>query len=371
MVGRRLGGCHDRRQDVPPRHGIAPDPPVAFHMTGPDPPRRDPQRREPNRPWSKGKVLEAARRRLRARHYAPKTEKAYLAWIRRFMEHFPGRDPRDMGAAEVNAFLSSLATDRSVSASTQNQAAAALLFLYRDGYKKPMEGMDRIIRAKHSSPLPVVLSRGEVQAVLGRMEGVPRTVALLLYGSGLRLSEALNLRVKDVDLDRFELTIREPKGNRDRVTMLPRSLLTRVGGRIENASLLLALDRRKGANGAAVPAGIRRKDPSAPLELAWQWLFPGARYTPSPDPTLSFRHPMHHSQIQRAFRDAVRRARITKKATCHTLRHSFATHLLESGYDIRTIQELLGHRSVRTTMIYTHVLNAGGLAVRSPLDTMD
>jgi integron integrase len=318
-----------------------------------------------------GRVLEAARRLLRARHFAAKTEKAYLSWIRRFMAHFPGRDPREMGVPEVNEFLSSLAMDRSVSASTQNQAAAALLFLYRDGYRKPVDGVGRIIRAKHSRPLPVVLTRREVKAVLAKMEGVPKTVAFLLYGSGLRLGEALNLRVKDVDMERCELTIREPKGSRDRKTMLPRSLIPEVGERIENATFLLALDRKRGANGVAVPAGIRRKDPRAPLELAWQWLFPGARYTPAKDPALSFRHPIHHSKIQRAFREAVSRAPITKRATCHTLRHSFATHLLEDGYDIRTIQELLGHRSVRTTMIYTHVLNTGGLAVRSPLDRLD
>ena len=315
-------------------------------------------------------MLEAARRLLRARHFAAKTEKAYLSWIRRFMEHFPGRDPREMGVPEVNAFLTSLATERSVSASTQNQAAAALLFLYRDGYKKPLDGVGQVIKARHSRPLPVVLTRGEVRAILERMEGVPRTVTLLLYGSGLRLGEALSLRVKDVDMERCELTIRKPKGNRDRITMLPRSLLPEMRERIEAATLLLAQDRKRGANGVTVPPGIRRKDPRAPLELAWQWLFPGARYSPSSHPAQSFRNPMHHSQIQRAFREAATRARVTKRATCHTLRHSFATHLLEDGYDIRTIQELLGHQSVRTTMIYTHVLNTGGLAVRSPLDRL-
>jgi len=317
------------------------------------------------------KVLAAARRLLRARHYAPRTEKAYVSWIRRFMRHHPGRDPRNLGPGEVNAFLSSLAMDRSVSASTQNQAAAALLFLYREGYRQPFEGLDQVIRAKHSRRLPVVLNRSEVRSVLDRMEGASKTVVLLLYGSGLRLGEALKLRVKDVDLERCEVVVREPKGNRDRITMLPRSLIGHMEERIENAALVLALDKKRGANGVALPDGVRRKYPRAPLELAWQWLFPGARYTPAPNPKASFRHPMHHSRVQRAFRAAVSRSQITKRATCHTMRHSFATHLLEDGCDIRTIQELLGHRSVRTTMIYTHVLNSGGLAVRSPLDRLD
>jgi integron integrase len=316
------------------------------------------------------KVLLAARRLLRARHYADRTEKAYLYWIRRFMRYHPGRDPRAMGPEEVNAFLTSLAVDRSVSASTQNQAAAALLFLYRDGYRKDPGEFGRVVRAKHSRPLPVVLNRGEVQAVLGKMEGVARTVALLLYGSGLRLGEALNLRVKDLDLERCEIVVRGPKGNRDRVTMLPRTLIPQIEERIEDVTLILALDRKRGANGVAIPDGLRRKYPGASLELAWQWIFPGARHTPTADPKDSYRHPMHHTQVQRAFRAAVLRAGIAKRATCHTLRHSFATHLLEDGYDIRTIQELLGHKSVRTTMIYTHVLNTGGLAVRSPLDRL-
>lgn len=321
-------------------------------------------------PEQERKVLAAARRLLRSLHYAPRTENAYVSWIRRFMRHHPGRDPKDMGPQEVNAFLSSLAVERSVSASTQNQAAAALLFLYRKGYKKDVEGLDQVIRAKHTRPLPVVLNRTEVRIVLEKMEGVSKTVALLLYGSGLRLGEALKLRVKDVDLERCEVVVRGPKGNRDRITMLPRSLISHMEERLENAALVLALDRKRGANGVALPEGLRRKYPNAPLELTWQWFFPGARYTPAPDPRESFRHPMHHTRIQRAFRQAVRRSQITKRATCHTLRHSFATHLLEDGYDIRTIQELLGHRSVRTTMVYTHVLNTGGLAVRSPLDRL-
>lgn len=316
------------------------------------------------------KVLAATRRLLRTHHYAPQTERAYLSWIRRFLRYYPGRDPRIMGPPEVNAFLSSLAVEGAVSASTQNQAAAALVFLYRDGYKKPLEGLGEVIRAKNQRRLPVVLNRSEVSKVLEKMDGVPKTVALLLYGSGLRLGEALNLRVKDVDLERHEVVVRNPKGGRDRVTMLPRSLASVVTDRIQHALELLIWDKRRGANGVAVPEGVRRKVPNAPLELPWQWLFPATRYTPTPEPGQSSRPPMHHSRIQRAFKNAVHRAEITKRATCHTLRHSFATHLLEDGYDIRTIQELLGHRSVRTTMIYTHVLNSGGLAVRSPLDRL-
>ena len=316
------------------------------------------------------KVLAATRRLLRARHYARRTEESYLSWIRRFMRHFPGRDPREMGAAEVNVFLSELALKKKVSPSTQNQAAAALVFLYRDGYKKPLKDIGEVIRAKSQRRLPVVLNRSEVTAVLERMEGVHHLVALLLYGSGLRLGEALNLRVKDVDLERHEIAVRSPKGGRDRVTMLPRTLEEGVKGRIQQAMELLAWDKRRGANGVAVPEGVRRKSPRAPLELAWQWLFPGARHTPASDPSQSYRHPMHSSRVQRAFKGAVRNAGIAKNATCHTLRHSFATHLLEDGYDIRTIQELLGHRSVRTTMVYTHVLNSGGMAVRSPLDRL-
>lgn len=316
------------------------------------------------------KVVDATRRLLKARHYSARTERAYVSWIKRFMRQFPGRDPRELGTREVNRFLSTLAVERSVSASTQNQAAAAILFLYREGYRKPLDGLDEVVRAKNAVRLPVVLNRSEVRSVLDKMDGVPKMVALLLYGSGLRLGEALNLRVKDVDLERFEVVVRGPKGNRDRVTMLPRSLAELVQGRIENASDLLAWDRRRGANGVALPGGLLLKYPNAPLELPWQWLFPASRCTPGTTPAQSFRPPMHHSGVQRAFRAAVTRAQLTKKATCHTLRHSFATHLLEDGYDIRTIQELLGHRSVRTTMIYTHVLNTGGLAVRSPLDRL-
>jgi integron integrase len=317
------------------------------------------------------KVLAATRRLLRTKHYSEKTEKAYLAWIRRFMRSYPGRDPRDLGPDAVNAFLTDLAVGGSVSASTQNQAAAALVFLYRDGYRKPIHDLKKVIRARSPRRLPVVLNRSEVKAVLAEMSGVYRSVALLLYGSGLRLGEALSLRVKDVDLERMEVSVRAPKGNRDRVTMLPETLVPTVQARIDKALERLVWDKRRGAHGVSLPQRVRRKFPAASLELPWQWLFPASRYTPDPGSDLSYLHHMHHSGVQRAFREAVRRAGIGKPATCHTLRHSFATHLLEERYDIRTIQELLGHQSVRTTMIYTHVLNSDRLGVTSPLDLLE
>jgi integron integrase len=299
---------------------------------------------------------------------SPRTEKAYVAWIRRFV-HFHGvRHPDLMGAPEVNAFLTHLAVEKGVAAATQNQAASALLFLYRIVLEQDLKAPRDIIRARPGKRVPVVLSREEVRRLLDALDGLPHLVASLLYGSGLRLLEALTLRVKDVDLERLELRLRCGKGRRDRVTMLPASLREALDRQLRRVRRFHAKDLENGAGWVTLPGAMARKSASAARDLSWQWLFPATRLYRHPPTGQLRRHHLHASVIQRAVRAAVREAGLERRATCHTLRHSFATHLLEDGYDIRTIQELLGHRNVRTTMIYTHVLNKGGRGVRSPLD---
>jgi integron integrase len=280
------------------------------------------------------------------------------------------RHPKEMGATEVAAFLSHLAVRGKVSASTQNQALSALLFLYRHVVGIELEWVDGVLRAKRPVRLPIVLTRGEVAAVLRRMRGVDRIMASLLYGSGLRLLECAHLRVKDVDLTRREITVRDGKGRKDRVTMLPAAIAKPLGAHLEKVKQQHEADLRKGLGSVELPDALERKYPKAPWEWAWQWVFPATRLYTDMKTGRRRRHHLHESVLQRAVREAVLRSGIPKRATCHTLRHSFATHLLEDGYDIRTIQELLGHSDVATTMIYTHVLNRGGRGVRSPLDGM-
>ena len=307
---------------------------------------------------------------VRMRHYSRRTEKAYLGWIRRYLSFHRGRDAVAMGGAEVQSFLSRLAVDGKVSASTQNQAFSALLFLYRDVLGVGLQGLENTERAKRPERLPVVLSESEVRAILRHLKGRMLTMAYLMYGSGLRLLECARLRVKDIDFDRCEITVRSGKGDKDRVTVLPARVADRLRSHLAKVRRVHEADLADGAGTVLMPEALARKFPNASREWAWQWVFPAARLYADVDTGERRRHHVHETVLQRAFKEAVRASGITKPATCHTLRHSFATHLLESGYDIRTIQELLGHADVSTTMIYTHVLNRGGRGVRSPIDTL-
>jgi integron integrase len=312
--------------------------------------------------------MELVRNAIRRKHLSQRTEKAYAGWIRRFILFHGKRHPRDMAEAEVAAFLTSLAQHGNVSASTQNQALAALLFLYKVVMERPLGWVEGVVHAKRSHRLPVVLTREEVRDLLGKLKGGSWLVATLLYGSGLRVLEALTLRIKDVDLEQRELHIRDGKGRRDRRTMIPEAVIDPLKRQIAAVVAQHEENRSGGACHVALPDALTRKYPNASRELRWQWLFPATR-TYRHEPTGQIvRHHLHETVIQKAVKDAAQRARITKPASPHTLRHSFATHLLEDGYDIRTIQELLGHRDVSTTMIYTHVLNRGPAGVRSPLD---
>jgi integron integrase len=314
------------------------------------------------------RLLDRVRGALRARHYSARTEKAYVGWIRRFILFHGKRHPDAMGEPEIGAFLSAIATEARVSASTQNQALAALLFLYQEVLGRRLSWLGGLVHAKRPARLPIVLTRDEVMALLGKLEGVTRIVAGLLYGSGLRLLEALRLRVKDVDLDRREIVVRRGKGQKDRHTVLPAALVELVRSHLQIVKLRHEQDLAVGLGSVELPEALSRKYPSAPREWPWQWVFPAARtYADSRTGEIR-RHHLRETVVQREVRRAARAAGLTKPATPHTLRHSFATHLLDSGYDIRTIQELLGHRDVSTTMIYTHVLNRGAAAVRSPLD---
>jgi integron integrase len=314
------------------------------------------------------RLVEGVHRAARSRHLSPRTEQAYIAWVRRFSQFHDKRDPVEMGEAEITSFLSSLATDNRVSASTQNQARSALLFLYQEVMRRDLEWLKDVVRAKRPIRLPVVLTRAEVDAVLRELRGPTWLMGSLMYGSGLRLMECCRLRIKDIELARGEITVRDGKGAKDRVTLLPATLRQPLAAHLDQVFRLHQQDLRRGDGRAPLPGALVRKYPSAPKEWAWQWVFPATRFYLERGTGMKYRHHLHESVVQRAVKDAVRAARIAKPASCHTLRHSFATHLLESGYDIRTIQELLGHSDVATTMIYTHVLNRGGRGVKSPLD---
>ena len=307
---------------------------------------------------------------LRSRHYSKRTEQAYCLWVKRFIQFHQLRHPADMGAPEINAFLTHLAVEQKVSASTQNQALSALLFLYRYVYGFDIGDVGDVVRARKSHHLPVVLTREEVRSVLAELEGESWLMASLLYGSGLRLTECLRLRVQDVEFARGELAIRDGKGNKDRVTMLPEAVKAPLKEQFEHARRVHQSDLAEGWGRTVLPDALCRKYPNAPREWSWQWVFPQQRRWRNAETGEQGRHHVHATILQRAVKDAVRRSGVAKRAGCHTFRHSFATHLLEAGYDIRTIQELLGHKSVNTTMIYTHVLNKGGQGVRSPLDRL-
>jgi integron integrase len=291
-----------------------------------------------------------------------------VGWIRRYILFNDKRHPREMGAAEVEAFLSHLAVEGRVSPSTQNQALAGLLFLYRNVLGVDMPWLKNVTRAKRPARLPVVLTVREVRAVLGRMHGRPLLMAQLLYGAGLRLMECVRLRVKDIDFERRELLIRDGKGARDRVTMLPEAVMPALRAQLEQVKTLHEQDLEAGYGTVYLPYALARKYPNADRELGWQYVFPARDYSRDPRGGAVRRHHMDAKALQRGFKQALVNSEVTKSATPHTLRHSFATHLLETGYDIRTVQELLGHQDVSTTMIYTHVLNRGGRGVVSPLD---
>ena len=314
--------------------------------------------------------MDEMREALRSRHYSHRTEKAYCMWVRRFVRFHKMRHPAEMGGPEINAYLTYLAVRLGVSASTQNQALAGLLFLYKHVLERPIEDLGTVVRARKPKRLPVVLTRDEVVDVLAKLEGDQRLMAALMYGSGLRLTECLRLRVQDVDFGASEIMVRDGKGGKDRVTVLPESVRQPLLDQLEYARRVHAKDLADGWGRVQMPDALVRKYPNAAAEWPWQWVFPQAQRWCDPVTGVQGRHHVHETILQRAVRDAVRRSGVAKHASCHTFRHSFATHLLETGYDIRTIQELLGHRNVSTTMIYTHVLNRGGYGVRSPMDRL-
>ena len=316
----------------------------------------------------KPKLLDQLRQQIRVRNYSIRTEAVYAEWAKRYIRFHHYRHPAEMGAAEIEAFLTHLAVKRDVSASTQNQALAALLFLYKEVLKLDLPWLQGVVRAKKPKHLPVVLTRIEVDALLGQLQGDSWIVANLLYGAGLRLLEALRLRVKDVDFTRREIIVRDGKGQKDRVTMLPMRVVEPLRQHLNKVRHVHQGDLADGFGEANLPFALARKYPNAAKEWGWQFVFPSVNRSQDPREHGIYRHHLHEKTIQRAVREAAQRAGLIKHATPHSLRHSFATHLLEAGQDIRTVQELLGHSDVKTTMIYTHVLNRGGLAVLSPLD---
>jgi integron integrase len=311
--------------------------------------------------------LERVREAIRVRHYSIRTEEAYLFWVRRFILFHGKRHPAEMGEAEVAAFLTHLAVQADSAASTQNQALNALVFLYRNVLERPLGDVNGVIRAKKPQRLPVVLTPEEVSRVLGHLAGVPWLVACLQYGSGLRLMESLRLRVKDLDFAHRAIFVRDGKGGKDRVVTLPEELVIPLERHLENRRTLFERDTRQGCGTVYLPHALARKYPNAPGEWGWQYVFPSSRLGIDPRSGVRRRHHLDESAVQKSVRRAMQAAGIERPASCHTLRHCFATHLLERGMDIRTVQEQLGHKDLRTTQIYTHVLQRGGLAVQSPL----
>lgn len=318
----------------------------------------------------KSLFLQAVRHKARVRRLALRTEQAYVAWIRRFIRFHGPRHPAPLGEDEVVAFLNHLVVERRVAPSTQAQALCALLFLYTHVLGRPLGRLRDVSWSRARGRVPVVLTRDEVGRVLRELRGVPWLVAMLLYGGGLRLMEALQLRVKDVDLVVGEVRVRDTKGGRPRVTVLPAAVREPLALHLTEVRCLHRRDVARGLGRVELPGALVVKYPNAAVEWVWQWVFPAARTYVDRATRGRRRHHLHESVVQRAVKAAVRRSGIAKRASCHTLRHSFATHLLESGYDIRTVQELLGHKDVRTTMVYTHVLNRGGLGVKSPADVL-
>jgi integron integrase len=316
----------------------------------------------------KPRLMDEVHARLRFKHYSLRTEQAYVGWIKRYIWFHDKRHPRDLGPQDVEAFLTDLAVSREVAAATQNQALAALLFLYKEVLGIELPWLDDIGRAKKPQRLPVVLTVSDVRLLLAQLEGTHGLMAQLLYGTGMRLMECVRLRVKDVDFERHEIIVRDGKGGKDRVTMLPASLAAPLRDHLKRVRILFEQDNSAGQPGVYLPDALEKKYPNASKEWGWFWAFPARGLAVDQHSGIKRRHHTHEQALQRAIKKAVATAGITKPATTHTLRHSFATHLLQSGYDIRTVQELLGHSDVSTTMIYTHVLNKGGRGVTSPLD---
>lgn len=337
---------------------------------GPSPasPRPPPEGARSNPPLPN--LIERVRAVMRARHLSLRTEQAYVHWIVRFVKFHGMQHPEALGAEEIRRFLSDLAIQHQVSASTQNQALAALLVLFRDVLMREIGTLEPIIRAKTPKRLPVVMTREEVHAVLSQLSGAPALAAHLLYGAGLRLMESLHLRIKDVDFAARQLIIRRAKGGKDRAAPLPAVLIEPLRDHLQLVRRLHHRDLERGGGEVELPADLARKYPHAAASWSWQWLFPARKLHFDPATGTLRRHHLHETVLQRCVQLAVARAGIVKHATCHTFRHSFATHLLEDGYDIRTVQELLGHEDVSTTMVYTHVLNRGAAAVRSPIDRL-
>lgn len=318
----------------------------------------------------KPKLLDQVRQKIRIKHYSIRTEQAYVDWIRRYILYHQKRHPQDMGKPEIEQFLTHLAVERNVAASTQNQALSAILFLYKEVLQQDIGWLDGMEHAKRPARLPVVLTATEVRAVLAYLDGRHRLMANLLYGSGLRLMECVRLRVKDLDFEYRQLTVRDGKGQNDRRTLLPESLIEPLKTHLADVKIVHHQDLQEGFGDVYLPFALAQKYPNAGREWGWQYVFPASKRSVDPRSQVERRHHLDEQLLQRAVKEAVRAAGIAKPATPHTLRHSFATHLLMAGYDIRTIQELLGHKDVSTTMIYTHVLNRGGRGVASPLDQL-
>lgn len=323
----------------------------------------------PTPPGPRGpRLMDRLRDAVDARHMSRRTRESYAAWVRRFVVFHRMRHPAEMREPDITAFLTNLAVDGRVAASTQNQALAAILFLYEHVLRIPLARMEDIVRAKRPIRLPVVLSRSEVSDLLAALEGTPRLVCSLLYGSGLRLLEGLQLRIGDVDFRRSAIVVRDGKGHKDRATMLPRSIVADLRTHLEKVKALHERDLDADRGRVPMPGALARKYPNADREWTWQWVFPAKSHDRDEKTGVEHRHHLHETVIQKHMRDAVARAAVDRRASCHTLRHSFATHLLEENVDLRTIQELLGHSDVRTTMIYTHVVDRGPFGVRSPID---
>ncbi|MFM2430962.1 MAG: hypothetical protein RLZZ511_2175 [Cyanobacteriota bacterium] len=314
------------------------------------------------------KLLDQVRDAIRLKHYSYRTEETYVQWIRRFILFHNKRHPNEMGVPEIEAFLTHLAIEGNVTATTQNQALNALLFLYRHVLKQELDSRIDAIRAKRPSRLPVVLSPEEAHAIIQNTTGVYRLLLQLLYGSGLRLNECLSLRIKDIDFAQSQILIRSGKGGKDRITLLPQTTIAPLRHQLQQAQLLHQQDLEQGYGATVLPHAYDRKHPNTDRQWVWQYAFPSSTRCKDPRSGKIVRYHLHESSLQKAVKQATRNAKITKRVSCHTFRHSFATHLLQNGYDIRTVQELLGHKDVKTTMIYTHVLNRGGRAVISPLD---